>query len=466
MRIKKFRIECDAMGKMKVPSDKYWGAQAERSLENFKIGNEKMPKALIYALAKQKKAAALANQEIGKLEYNLAKAISSATDRVLSGKLDDNFPLSVWQTGSGTQTNMNMNEVLSNLAIEELGGEVGSKKPVHPNDHVNMSQSSNDTFPTAMHIAVVTEINNELLPSLRHFKNALQMKMEEFEGIVKIGRTHLQDATPITLSQEFSGYLTQINNNIERVEKSLPNLLQLAQGGTAVGTGINCSEGFIRNFIININKITGFKFITSENKFEALASCDALVEVSGVLNTLAVSLMKIANDIRFLASGPRCGFGEITLPANEPGSSIMPGKVNPTQCEAMTMVAAQVMGNHTTITIAGSNGHFELNVFRPVIIYNFLQSVQLLANVLTSFTNNCLMGIEVNHEKIDKLLHESLMLVTALNTHIGYDNAAKIAKNAYEKNITLKESGVSLGLVSEEDFDKWVKPEEMVKLKD
>ncbi|MFK7761143.1 MAG: class II fumarate hydratase [Candidatus Midichloriaceae bacterium] len=464
--MKKFRIEYDTMGMMKILSDKYWGAQAERSLKNFKIGNEKMPKALIYALAKQKKAAALSNQEIGKLETKITKAISSATDKVLSGKFDDNFPLSVWQTGSGTQTNMNMNEVLSNLAIEELGGEVGSKEPVHPNDHVNMSQSSNDTFPTAMHIAAVTEINDKLLPSMRHFKNALHMKMQEFKGIVKIGRTHLQDATPITLSQEFSGYLTQINNNIERVEKSLPNLLQLAQGGTAVGTGINCSQGFIDSFIKNINEITGFKFITSENKFEALASCDALVEVSGVLNTLAVSLMKIANDIRFLASGPRCGFGEITLPANEPGSSIMPGKVNPTQCEAMTMVAAQVMGNHTTITIAGSNGHFELNVFRPVIIYNFLQSVQLLSNVLTSFTSNCLMGLEVNHEKIDKLLHESLMLVTALNPYIGYDNAAKIAKNAYEKNITLKESGVSLRLISEEDFDKWVKPEEMVRLKD
>jgi fumarate hydratase class II len=463
--MKKFRIEHDTMGAIKVPSDKYWGAQAERSLENFKIGHEKMPKALIYALAKQKKAAALSNQELGVLEPYIAKAIFSAVDRVLSGKLDDNFPLSVWQTGSGTQTNMNMNEVLSNLAIEELNGIVGSKKPVHPNDHVNMSQSSNDTFPTAMHIAAVTEINDRLLPALRNIKNVLQVKIEEFEGIIKIGRTHLQDATPITLSQEFSGYLAQINSNIVRVEKSLPNLLQLAQGGTAVGTGINCSERFINCFIRHINEITGFKFVTAENKFEALASCDALVEASGALNTLAASLMKIANDIRFLASGPRCGLGELVLPANEPGSSIMPGKVNPTQCEAITMVAAQVMGNHTTITIAGSNGHFELNVFRPVIIYNFLQSIQLLSDSLISFTSNCLLQTEANREKIDKSLHESLMLVTALNPHIGYDNAAKIAKNAYEKNITLKKSGVSLGLISEEDFDKWVKPKEMVKLK-
>ena len=463
--MQKFRIEHDTMGAIKVPSDKYWGAQAERSLENFKIGHEKMPKALIYALVKQKKAAALSNQELGMLEPNIAKAIFSAVDRVLSGKLDDNFPLSVWQTGSGTQTNMNMNEVLSNLAIEELNGQVGSKEPVHPNDHVNMSQSSNDTFPTAMHIAAVTEINDRLLPALRHIRNVLQVKIEEFEGIVKIGRTHLQDATPITLSQVFSGYLAQINSNIVRVEKSLPNLLQLAQGGTAVGTGINCSERFINGFIRYINEITGFKFVTAENKFEALASCDALVEASGALNTLAASLMKIANDIRFLASGPRCGLGELILPANEPGSSIMPGKVNPTQCEAITMVAAQVMGNHTTITIAGSNGHFELNVFRPVIIYNFLQSIQLLSDSLISFTSKCLLRIEANREKIDKSLHESLMLVTALNPHIGYDNAAKIAKNAYEKNITLKKSGVSLGLISEEDFDKWVKPKEMVKLK-
>jgi fumarate hydratase, class II len=454
------------MGDMKIPSDKYWGAQAERSLENFKIGIEKMPQALIYALAKQKKAAAFSNEAIGKLDSKIAKAISNVADKVLSGDYDDNFPLSVWQTGSGTQTNMNMNEVLSNLAIEELGGVIGSKIPVHPNDHVNMSQSSNDTFPTAMHIAAVTEIEKKLKPSLNHFKGALSNKIKEFEGIVKIGRTHLQDATPIALSQEFSGYLAQIEHNIVRINKCLPDLQELAQGGTAVGTGINCSKGFIDNFIKNINEITGLQFKSSDNKFAALASCDALVEASGALNTLSVSLMKIANDIRFLASGPRCGFGELILPANEPGSSIMPGKVNPTQCEAITMVAAQVMGNHTTITVAGSNGHFELNVFRPVVIYNFLQSVQLLSDSLVSFTDKCLIDIQVNHEKIDKLLHQSLMLVTALNPYIGYDNAAKIAKNAYEKNITLKESGVSLGLISAEDFDKWIKPEEMVRLKD
>ncbi|RST68519.1 class II fumarate hydratase [Candidatus Aquarickettsia rohweri] len=461
-----FRNESDTMGNMKIPADKYWGAQAERSLENFKIGIEKMPKALIYALAKQKKAAALSNEIIGKLDFKISKAISNAADKVLSGSYDDNFPLSVWQTGSGTQTNMNMNEVLSNLAIEELGGEVGSKKPVHPNDHVNMSQSSNDTFPTAMHIAAVTEIKSNLLPSLSYFKKELNNKVKEFKDIVKIGRTHLQDATPITLSQEFSGYLAQVELNIERINKCLPNLKQLAQGGTAVGTGINCSKAFIDHFIKNINEITGLDFKTSSNKFESLASCDALIEASGALNTLAASLMKIANDIRFLASGPRCGFGELILPANEPGSSIMPGKVNPTQCEAITMVAAQVIGNHTTITVAGSNGHFELNVFRPVVIYNFLQSVQLLSDSVTSFTNKCLIGIKANHEKIDMLLHQSLMLITALNPYIGYDNAAKIAKNAYEKNITLKESGVSLGLISAEDFDKWIKPGEMVKLKD
>ncbi len=464
--MRKFRIESDTVGNIKIPVEKYWGAQAERSLENFKIGNEIMPKALIYALAKQKKAAALSNQKIGKLSAKITNAIVDAVDQVLSGHFDDNFPLSVWQTGSGTQTNMNMNEVLSNLAIKVLGGKIGSKNPVHPNDHVNMSQSSNDTFPTAMHIASVTEINDNLIPALNFCKTVMQKKIEEFQGIVKIGRTHLQDATPITLSQEFSGYLTQINHNIERIKKNLLYLRRLAQGGTAVGTGINCSKSFIDNFIKYINRITGFKFYTSENKFESLASCDAIVEASGSLNTLAVSLMKIANDIRFLASGPRCGLGEIILPIKEPGSSIMPGKVNPTQCEAMTMVATQIIGNHVAITVAGSNGHFELNVFRPVVIYNFLQSIQLLSDVLISFTNKCLIGIEPNHEKIGALLHESLMLVTALNPYIGYDNAAKIAKNAYKKNITLKESGVSLGLVTAEDFDKWVSPEAMVKLKD
>ena len=464
--MQKFRIESDTMGEINVPTDKYWGAQSERSLENFKIGIEKMPKALITALAQQKKAAALANQDIGKLDATIADAISKAVDRILAGEFDAHFPLSVWQTGSGTQTNMNMNEVISNVAIESLGGELGSKKPVHPNDHVNMSQSSNDTFPTAMHIAAITEINNKLLPALAHFKNALDTKVREFDGIIKIGRTHLQDATPITLAQEFSGYATQVAHNIERIKRSLPNLLELAQGGTAVGTGINCSKGFVNSFIKHINQITSFEFVTSENKFESLATCDALVEASGALNTLAVSLMKIANDIRFLASGPRCGLGELKIPENEPGSSIMPGKVNPTQCEAITMVVAQVIGNHTTITFAGSNGHFELNVFRPVIIYNFLQSVGLLSDSIISFTDQCVVGIQANKEKIEKLLNESLMLVTALNPHIGYDNAAKIAKNAHKKHITLRESAIELGLVSGDDFDKWVNPKDMVQLKD
>jgi fumarate hydratase class II len=454
------------MGEINVPTDKYWGAQSERSLENFKIGIEKMPKALITALAQQKKAAAFANQDTGKLDDTIADAISKAVDRILAGEFDAHFPLSVWQTGSGTQTNMNMNEVISNVAIESLGGELGSKKPVHPNDHVNMSQSSNDTFPTVMHIAAVTEINNKLLPALAHFKNVLDAKVREFDGIIKIGRTHLQDATPITLAQEFSGYATQVAHNIERIKRSLTNLLELAQGGTAVGTGINCSKGFVNNFIKHINHITGFEFVTSENKFESLATCDALVEASGALNTLAVSLMKIANDIRFLASGPRCGLGELKIPENEPGSSIMPGKVNPTQCEAITMVAAQVIGNHTTITFAGSNGHFELNVFRPVIIYNFLQSVGLLSDSIISFTDQCVVGIQANKEKIEKLLNESLMLVTALNPHIGYDNAAKIAKNAHKKHITLRESAMELGLVSGDNFDKWVNPKDMIQLKD
>ncbi|MFQ3307668.1 MAG: fumarate hydratase class II [Candidatus Midichloriaceae bacterium] len=461
-----YRIESDSIGEIKVPNDRYWGAQSERSLENFRIGIEKMPKSLIYALAKQKKAAALSNKQIGKLDEKLADTICESVDLVLNGKLDEHFPLSVWQTGSGTQTNMNMNEVLSNVSIEKLGGVIGSKTPVHPNDHVNMGQSSNDTFPTAMHIAAVTEINNQLIPSLKYFKNALDNKIREFDGIVKIGRTHLQDATPVSLSQEFSAYSAQMELGIKRIEEKLPELSKLAQGGTAVGTGINCSKKFIEHFIININKITEFKFATSENKFESLSTCDALVDASGVLNTLATSLMKIANDIRFLASGPRCGFGELTLPTNEPGSSIMPGKVNPTQCEAATMVAAQVIGNHTAITIGGSNGHFQLNVFRPMIIYNFLQSVQLLSDTFRNFTDKCIVGITANKDKIDEYLHGSLMLVTALNPHIGYDKAAKIAKNAYERNITLKKSANELGILSEEDFDKLIKPEEMVKLKD
>ena len=459
-----FRIEHDTIGGVKISTKKYWGAQTERSLKNFRIGSERMPKTLIYALAKQKKAAALSNFIIGNLENKIANAIITAVDKILSGYFDDNFLLSIWQSGSGTQTNMNMNEVISNIAIRLLNGKIGSKKPVHPNDHVNMSQSSNDTFPTAMHIATVTEINNALIPALHIFKTAIEKKIEEFKKVLKIGRTHLQDATPITLAQEFSGYLTQINHNIIRIKKSLPNLQKLAQGGTAVGTGINCSQSFINNFIKNINEITGFHFSTAENKFESIASCDVMVEISGALNTLAVSLMKIANDIRLLASGPKCGFGEIILPANEPGSSIMPGKLNPTQCEAMTMISAQVIGNHTTITIAASNGHFELNAFRPVIIYNLLQSIQLLSDVIISFTHKCFIDIKPNHDRINELLNKSLMLVTGLSPHIGYDNAAKIAKNAYDKNISLKESGVLLGLVSEKNFDKWVNINTMVTL--
>ena len=462
---KNYRQESDTMGSIHVPADKYWGAQTERSLENFRISIEKMPEKLIIALAQQKKAAAMANQELGKLSQEQAQAILQALDLVIAGDLDDNFPLSVWQTGSGTQSNMNMNEVVANKAIEILGGVIGSKTPIHPNDHVNMGQSSNDTFPTAMHIAAVTALEDKLLPTLIDFKDAIQRKIDEFVGIIKIGRTHCQDATPLRLSQEFSAYHTQITNGIERIKQSIPRLQELAQGGTAVGTGLNSSKAFVNSFIKNINKVTGKQFITSANKFESLATCDALVEASGALNTLAVSLMKIANDIRFLASGPRCGLGELTLPANEPGSSIMPGKVNPTQCEALTMLAAQVMGNHTTISIAGSNGHFELNVFRPVIIYNFLQSVDLLADGVISFNEKCFAAIVANKERINELVHGSLMLVTALNPHIGYDNAAKIAKNAYEKNISLKESALSLGLISDADYDKWIDPEAMVDIK-
>ena len=378
------------------------------------------------------------------------------------GKLAGHFPLVVWQTGSGTQTNMNVNEVISNRAIEIAGGVMGSKKPVHPNDHVNMGQSSNDSFPTAMHIAAALEINNHLIPALAHLHSALKTKSEEFADIIKIGRTHLQDATPLTLGQEFSGYAKQIENGIRRAKGVLPALYELAQGGTAVGTGLNAKIGFAEKFASEVAEITGFPFVTAPNKFEALATHDALVETSGMLNTLAVSLMKIANDIRLLGSGPRCGFGELSLPENEPGSSIMPGKVNPTQSEAMTMVAAQVMGNHVTVSIGGSNGHFELNVFKPVIIYNVLQSIRLIADACVSFTDNCVVGIVANRERISKLMNESLMLVTSLNPHIGYDNAAKIAKKAHKDGTSLKEAGIALGLLTSEQFDAWVKPETML----
>ncbi len=457
------RTETDSFGPIDVPADRYWGAQTQRSLQNFRIGGERMPAPLVRALGIQKKAAALANMALGVLDQRLGRAIVEAAEEVIEGTLADHFPLVVWQTGSGTQTNMNANEVISNRAIEKLGGEMGSKKPVHPNDHVNMGQSSNDSFPTAMHIAAAEQIHHELLPALEHLHAALAAKAEAFRDIVKIGRTHLQDATPLTLGQEFSGYAAQIRYGIERVKATLPQLYQLAQGGTAVGTGLNAKAGFAEAFAEEAARITGLPFVTAENKFEALATHDALVDVHGSLNTLAVSLMKIANDIRLLGSGPRCGIGEIALPENEPGSSIMPGKVNPTQSEAMTMVCAQVMGNQTTVSIAGANGHFELNVFKPVIAFNVLQSIRLLADACVSFTDNAVVGIEANRERIDQLLNESLMLVTALNPHIGYDHAAKIAKKAHKEGTTLKQAGIALGLLTEEQFDQWVKPETMVK---
>lgn len=459
----KIRIEKDSFGDIEVPFDRYWGAQTQRSLQNFDIGEETMPKPLVRALGLQKKASALANMELGVLDAKIGKAIVQAADEVADGTLAGEFPLSVWQTGSGTQTNMNANEVISNRAIEILGGQMGSKSPVHPNDHVNMGQSSNDSFPTVMHIAAVEQIHHDLIPALEMLHKALDGKAKAFKDIVKNGRTHLQDATPLTLGQEFSGYAMQIKYGIQRVKDTLPRLYQLAQGGTAVGTGINSTVGFAEKFAGQIAKITGLPFVTAENKFEALAAHDALVEHSGALNTLAVSLMKIANDVRLLGSGPRSGIGEILLPENEPGSSIMPGKVNPTQCEALTMVCAQVMGNHVAVTIAGSNGHFELNVFKPVIIYNVLQSIRLLADAANSFAKRCVVGIEPNTARIKELMENSLMLVTALNPHIGYDNAAKIAKKAHAEGISLRQAGMALGLLTAEQFDQWVKPEDMIK---
>jgi len=456
------RIETDSLGEMEVPADRYWGAQTQRSLQNFRIGGERMPQPLVRALGVQKKASALANMELGVLDRQIGEAIVAAAEEVIDGTLAGHFPLVVWQTGSGTQSNMNANEVIANRAIEMLGGEIGSKSPVHPNDHVNMGQSSNDTFPTAMHIAAVEQIGHELIPSLEHLHRALDDKARDFAEIVKIGRTHLQDATPLTLGQEFSGYAKQIEYGIDRVKGAMPRLLQLAQGGTAVGTGLNAKVGFAELFAEKVAEITGFPFVTAENKFEALAAHDAIVEASGQVNVLAASCMKIANDIRLLGSGPRCGIGELVLPANEPGSSIMPGKVNPTQSEAMTMVCAQIMGNHTTVTVAGSNGHYELNVFKPVMIYGLLQSIRLMADAARSFTDNCVVGIEANTDRIGQLLHESLMLVTALNPHIGYDNAAKVAKKAYAEGTTLKEAAVALELLTAEQFDAWVRPESMV----
>ncbi len=456
------RTETDSFGPIEVPADRYWGAQTQRSLHNFKIGADRMPAPLVRALGIVKRAAATINAEGGKLDRDLADAICKAADEVIDGTLIDHFPLVVWQTGSGTQTNMNANEVIANRAIELLGGEIGSKHPVHPNDHVNMGQSSNDSFPTAMHIAAVEEIHHRLVPGLSHLHGALAVKAEAFADIIKIGRTHLQDATPLTLGQEFSGYAKQVEYAVARVEGTLPRLYQLAQGGTAVGTGLNSTIGFAERFAEEAATITGLPFVTAENKFEALAAHDALVEASGALNTAACSLMKIANDIRLLGSGPRCGFGELALPENEPGSSIMPGKVNPTQCEAMTMVCAQVMGNHVAVTVAGSNGHFELNVFKPVMIYNLLHSIRIVGDAALSFTDNCVAGIEANIDRITSLRDQSLMLVTALNPHIGYDNAAKVAKKAFAEGTTLKAAAVALGLLSEQQFDEWVRPENMI----
>lgn len=456
------RFETDSLGNIEVNSDRYWGAQTERSLQNFKIGEEKMPRPLIHAFGLQKRAAAEVNLSFNDLEPNIAHAIIQAATEVAEGQLDSHFPLVVWQTGSGTQTNMNANEVISNRAIEILGGKIGSKTPVHPNDHVNKSQSSNDTFPTVMHVAAALEIHHALLPALTQMQNVLTEKELAFKDIIKIGRTHLQDATPLTLGQEFSGYKTQLTKGIKRITLSLSGLYELAQGGTAVGTGLNSRVGFDHQIAERLSDLTGLPFQTAPNKFEALAAHDALVDMSGALNTLSCSLMKIANDLRWLASGPRCGIGELSLPANEPGSSIMPGKVNPTQCEALTMVVCQVMGNHTTITHAGASGHFELNVFKPVLIYNLLQSIRLLADGVTSFTQNCLEGLTPNEDRIETLLQESLMLVTALNPHIGYDNAAKIAKKAHEEGTTLESAGVSLGLLTPEDFKAWVNPRDML----
>lgn len=471
------------LGELQVPNEKYYGAQTLRSVMNFPIGDpssERMPLPVIKAFGVLKKAAAQVNQEFG-LDAKVAGAICQAADEVISGKLyDDHFPLVIWQTGSGTQSNMNTNEVIANRAIEILGGELGSKSPVHPNDHVNMSQSSNDTYPTAMHIAVAVELQNVLVPGIKKLHDALDAKAKEYENIIKIGRTHTQDATPLTLGkpikglkkivltfsfisgQEFSGYVTQLKFGLDRIETTLPRLYMLAAGGTAVGTGLNTRKGFAEKVASKVSEITGLPFVTAPNKFEALAAHDAMVEVSGALNVIACSIMKIANDLRFLASGPRCGLGELSLPENEPGSSIMPGKVNPTQCESITMVAAQVMGNHVAVTVGGSNGHFELNVFKPMMVANVLRSIRLLGDGCVAFTDKCVTGITVNEDRVGKLLHESLMLVTALNPHIGYDKAAKIAKTAHKNGTTLKEEAIALGYLTEEQFNEWVRPENML----
>ena len=456
------RTETDTFGPIEVASDRYWGAQAQRSLGNFKIGWEKQPLPVVRALGIVKQAAARANMALGKLDAELGEAIVAAAQEVIDGKLNDHFPLVVWQTGSGTQSNMNANEVISNRAIEMLGGEMGSKKPVHPNDHVNMSQSSNDTYPTAMHIAAAEHVVLHLLPALKHLHAALDAKANAFARIIKIGRTHTQDATPLTLGQEFSGYAAQVASSIKRIEITLPGLYELAQGGTAVGTGLNAPIGFAEKVAEEISKITGLPFITAPNKFEALAAHDAMVFAHGAINAAAAALFKIANDIRFLGSGPRAGLGELALPENEPGSSIMPGKVNPTQSEALTQVCAHIFGNHAAITFAGSQGHFELNVYNPMMAYNFLQSVQLLGDAAVSFTDNCVVGIEAREENIRKGVENSLMLVTALNGKLGYDLCAKIAKTAHKNGTTLREEAVGGGYLTNEEFDQYVRPELMI----
>ena len=456
------RIEHDSMGEIAVSENVYWGAQTQRSLQNFDIGGETLPPAMIQAMALVKKAAALTNQQLERISGECAGLIVQAAERVLAGELADQFPLVVWQTGSGTQSNMNMNEVLANVANEIAGQPRGSYKPVHPNDHVNHAQSTNDSFPTAIHVATAIQINKHLIPAVQALRDTLASKAEAFKDIVKIGRTHLQDATPLTLGQEFSGYVSQLDHGLERLQQALHWLYELPLGGTAVGTGLNSHPQYAEKSAAKLAELTGLPFVSAPNKFEALAGRDAVVFASGSLKTLAVSLNKIANDIRWLASGPRCGIGEITIPANEPGSSIMPGKVNPTQCEAMTMVAAQVMGNDTTITVAGASGNFELNVFMPVLVFNILQSVRLLADACNSFNLRCAQGIEPVKEKIDANLHHSLMLVTALNRHIGYEKAAKIAKTAYAQNTSLKQAAIELGFLTAEEFDKWVIPEDMI----
>ncbi len=455
------RKERDSFGAIEVPADKYWGAQTQRSLHNFDIGREIMPRALIHAYGVVKQAAAIVNMDIGGLDKTLGKAIVKAAGEVAAGKWDEHFPLRVWQTGSGTQTNMNTNEVIANRAIEILGGTLGSKSPVHPNDHVNRSQSSNDSFPTAMHIAAAREIETNLRPALKRFTAELHKKAKAWKDIVKIGRTHLQDATPLTLGQEFSGYATQAEKGLQRIARAMPDLLELAQGGTAVGTGLNAPAGFAKKFAAEAAKITGLRFVSAGNKFEALASQDAIANMSAALSVLAGGLFKIASDIRLLGSGPRAGLGELILPANEPGSSIMPGKVNPTQCEAMTMVGVQVISNHAAISFAASQGQMELNVFKPVVIYNLLQSIDLLGDVCRSFVDNCLAGLQPNRERITALMESSLMLVTALAPAIGYDNAAAIAKDAHKKNISLKEAALASGHVSEKEYDRLVRPKDM-----